>query len=87
MVYRHRDIKKKYMEVHNMHPITLRILMICAGNHDMTNLFLTLLYRTDFRTLENIINVVEKEKWTASKVCELFKESNQNIDLFITRFT
>ena len=48
--------------------------------------FIHVLHTTDLVTLEKIISIAEEEKWTSLTAWEIFKASDQNIDMFIKRY-
>ena len=66
--------------------IILRILKICSGNPGSMTVFIHVLHATDLVTLEKIISIAEEEKWTSLTAWEIFKASDQNIDMFIKRY-
>ena len=66
--------------------ITLRIMELCAGNPGSIAVFGKLAHATDEDTLEKIVETAEELKWTSSTAWEIFKASDQNIELFIKRY-
>ena len=66
-----------------MNSISLRILKLCAGNPGSMSVFGKLSHATDDGTLEKIVETAEEQKWTASTAWNIFKECNQDIELFI----
>ena len=66
--------------------ITLRIQELCAGNPGSITVFGKLVHATDEDTLEKIVKTAEELKWKSSTAWEIFKASDQNIELFIKRY-
>ena len=59
---------------------------LCAGNPGSIAVFGKLAHATDEDTLEKIVETAEELKWTSSTAWEIFKASDQNIELFIKRY-